>query len=110
MKLPNAAQAIIAEEKLTDYLLNVNRRRGRAKAKLLYSLGYDVQSWQRLESDLQEQHLTGDVVEQRELIWGTRYDIVAPLTGPSGDTVMFRSVWQIDLGSDTPRLITMYPE
>jgi uncharacterized protein DUF6883 len=49
-------------------------------------------------------------VEKRETLWGTRYDIVAPLTGPSGDTVMFRSVWQIDLGSDQPRLITMYPE
>jgi hypothetical protein len=24
--------------------------------------------------------------------------------------VMFHSVWQIDLGTDVPRLITMYPE
>jgi len=37
-------------------------------------------------------------------------DVVAPLTGPSGDTVLFHSVWQIDLGTNLPRLITMYPE
>jgi hypothetical protein len=26
------------------------------------------------------------------------------------DEPMFRSVWQIDLGTDRPHLITMYPE
>ena len=92
MKLPHADHAIIAE------------------AKLLYSLGYDVQQWQQLVKDLRQQHLTAEVIQQRNRIWGERYEIVAPLTGPSGDTVMFRSIWQIDLGTNRPRLITMYPE
>ena len=56
----------------------------------------------RLAEDVHQQHSTADVVEQRDTLWGMRYDIVAPLTGPSGDTVMFRSVCQIDLGSDQP--------
>jgi hypothetical protein len=110
MKLPNAENAVIAEDKLVAYLLNVNHRRGGGKAKLLNSLGYEAEQWKQLAEDLCQQHLMADVVEQRDTEWGWRYDIVAPLTGPSGDTVMFRSVWQIDLGSDCPRLITMYPE
>jgi len=110
MKLPNAVNAIIEDHKLIEYLLNPNHRRGGSKAKLLSSLGYSEQAWQRLDNDLRQQHLTADVVEARDTIWGRRYDIVAPLTGPTGDTVMFRSIWQIDLGSDLPRLITMYPE
>jgi hypothetical protein len=110
MRLPNAENAIVAEDKLAGYLLDLNHRRGGGKAKLLYSLGYEAQHWQRLAEDLRQQHLTAEVIEQRYTVWGQRYDIVAPLTGPSGDTVMFRSVWQIDLGSDRPRLITMYPE
>lgn len=110
MNLPNADYAIFEEGKLVEYLLNVNHRRGGSKGRLLHSLGYDVQSWQRLADDLRQQHLTADVIEQRDTFWGKRYDIVAPLTGPTGDTVMFRSIWQIDLGSDRPRLITMYPE
>ena len=40
MKLPNAANAIIEEVKLAQYLLNVNHRRGASKARLLNSLGY----------------------------------------------------------------------
>jgi hypothetical protein len=110
MILPNAANAIIAEEKLTYYLLDLTHRRGGSKAKLLYSLGYDAERWQQLANDVRQQHLTSDVIEERGSAWGTRYSIVAPLTGPSGDTVMFRSIWQIDLGSDRPRLITIYPE
>src|SRR5436309_12675473 len=110
MILPNAAHAIIAEDKLAGYLLDLGHRRGAGKAKLLYSIGYEASHWQVLANDLRRQHLTSDIVEQRNTIWGKRYDIVAPLIGPVGDTIMFRSVWQIDLGSDRPRLITMYPE
>jgi len=110
MNLPNAKNAIISEEKLAGYLLDVFHRRGGSKAKLLISLGYDPQHWQVLSDDLRRQHLTAEVIEQRETAWCTRFEIVAPLTGPTDDTVLFRTIWQIDLGTDRPRLITMYPE
>jgi hypothetical protein len=44
MKLPNAVNAIIEENKLVTYLLNLNHRRGGSKAKLLGSLGYSPQA------------------------------------------------------------------
>lgn len=110
MDLPNAKNAIIAEDKLAGYLLDLAHRRGGTKARLLESLGHKAQHWQWLADDLRQQHLTAEVIEQRDTIWGRRYDMVAPLTGPSGDTIMFRRVWQIDLGSDQLLLITMYPE
>lgn len=110
MKLPNADQAVVEESKVVEYLLNVNHRRGASKAKALLSLGYNPGSSHLFINDIKQQHLSGDVVEVRKSPWGERCDIVAPLTGPSGDTMMFRSIWQIDLGSDRPRLITMYPE
>lgn len=33
MKLPHADRAVIAEDKLRDYLLNVSHRRGGSKAR-----------------------------------------------------------------------------
>ena len=66
-------------------------------------------TWPRLEADIRAQHVPADVELTADSDYGTRYEIAAPLTGPSGRTVVFRSVWQIDLGSDRPRLITMYP-
>jgi hypothetical protein len=35
--------------------------------------------------------------------------VIAP-ENPGGRVVSFLSVWQIDAGTDCPRLITMYPE
>jgi hypothetical protein len=70
MRLPNADQAIIAEDKLAGYLLDLTQRRGGGKAKLLYSLGYNAQRWQQLSDDLRKQHLTSDVTEERDTAWG----------------------------------------
>ena len=110
MKIPNATSAVIAPAKIVRYLLDIDHPHGGTKARLLVSLGYSAANWQQLESDLRSMHLTEDVVVTSQTSWGVRYEIVAPLTGPTGDTVLFRSVWQIDLGTDAPRLITMYPE
>ena len=64
-----------------------------------------------METDIRAGHLTADVdLSAESSDYGTRFEIVAPLTGPLGRTVTFRSIWQIDVGTDYPRLITMYPE
>jgi hypothetical protein len=91
-------------------LLDVDHPDGGSKARLLASLGYSQANWQQLDADLRSMHLTEDFVATSQTIWGMRYEIVAPIMGPSGDAMLFRSVWQIDLGTDVPRLITMYPE
>lgn len=109
MRIPNADKAIIAPEKLRDYLLNPAHRRGATKAKLLLACGYKTAEWRMLESDLRAQHLTADVTVARENPYGKRFEISAPLATPSGRRILFQSVWQIDKGTDVPRLITLYP-
>lgn len=109
MRIPNANSAIIAVEKLRDYLLNPAHRRGAAKARLLLACGYRADAWDVLEADLRKQHLTSDITIVSENPYGQRFEIVAPLTTPSGRKIVFSSVWQIDTGTDVPRLITMYP-
>ena len=110
MKVPNADKAVIAVEKLRDYLLNVDHQRGGSKAMILVAMGYSPDEWQRLEADLRQQYLTADCEFDGQTVYGQSYVIVAPLTGPAGRVVTFRSVWQVDTGSDMPRLVTMYPE
>lgn len=110
MKVPNADHAVIASEKLRDYLLNPTHRRGAAKAKLLMAMGYRPDDSRRLDADLRAQHLPVDVKGTSTSPYGLRFEIVAPLAGPTGRVVPFRSIWQIDTGSDSPRLITIYPE
>jgi hypothetical protein len=110
MKVPNADQAVIAQDKLCNYLLNVSHRRGASKARLLMAMGYRIDNWQRLEADIRTQHLTQEVDSVVDTDYGPRYEIVASLLGPAGWSATFRSVWQIDTGTVMPRLITMHPE
>ena len=110
MMIPNAERAVITAEKLGLYLLNLAHRRGGSKARLLQSIGYTATDWQHLETQRRAQHLTADVELPTVTDYGDRYDIVALITGPTGRSILFRSIWQVDLGADYPRLITMFPE
>ena len=74
MQLPNRILAVIAQEKLTDYLLNTRHRRGGTKARLLEQCGYTVQNWRQLEADIRSCLETEvDIVRTTE--YGTRYEI-----------------------------------
>jgi hypothetical protein len=109
MKVPNADRAIIATDKLTDYLLNVSHKRGGSKAKLLLRVGYRSDDPDSLESDLRAQHLSLDVARTHGNAYGVVYEIDGPIKTPGNRSVRFCSVWQVDTGTDVPRFITMYP-
>jgi hypothetical protein len=109
MRIPNAHKAVIAPAKLRDYLLNPSHRRGAGKARVLIACGYRAEAWEILEADLRSVHLTAEVSSISENSFGARYTIRAALVTPNGRRNVFRSLWQIDNGTDVPRLITMYP-
>lgn len=109
MPIPNADRAIIAVEKLTAYLLNASHKRGSAKARLLIALGYKPTVPERLVADLRAQHLSLDAAQSAPNAYGVGYRIEGDVATPSGKSVRFCSIWQIDTGSETPRFITMYP-
>jgi hypothetical protein len=105
----NRALAVIAQEKLTDYLLNTRHKRGSTNARLLERFGYTVQNWGQLEADIRSSLKTEvDVVRTTE--FGTRYEICMTLQAPLGVPWTVRTIWQIDDGTDAPRLITLYPD
>lgn len=110
MKIPNGAQAVIRPEKLKDYLLNIDHKRGKSKAALLLYFGYTPENWQVLENDLRLYHLKADVTATQDTPYGRRYEIRTFLRTPSNRSLMVRTVWQIDKGTDFPRFITLHPD
>ncbi len=99
MKLPNADRAIISEGKVMIYLLEESHPDNRGKARLLRALGYSREEWRRLESDLRAQHLTQEADDLGvDSYGGHRWQIVAPLDGPSGSARM-KSIWLFEPGS-----------
>ena len=59
MLLPNADQAIIAPEKLRDYLLSVTHPVGKNKAVFFHALGYQAATWERLTRILENDEANG---------------------------------------------------
>jgi hypothetical protein len=110
MKIPNRDRAIIEPSKITEYLLNTDHKRGGAKAKLLIQFGYSIDNWQQLEADIRSFHLNEDVNLITETVYGTRYQISANLITPIGRPLTVKTVWQIDLNTNFPRLITLVPD
>lgn len=51
-----------------------------------------------------------DVDIVKETPYGTRYEVRAALVTPVGRQLFTRSIWQIDRGTDRPRLITLFPD
>ena len=109
MQLPNRTGALIAREKPVDYVLNTGHKRGGTKARLLAQFGYNVHNWGRLETDIRSQ-LETEVDLVRSTEYGMRYEIRMTLPTPSDTPLTVRTIWQIDQGTDIPRLITLYPD
>lgn len=109
MPIPHADQAIIDPAKLRDYLLSLGHPVGRYKAVVFHAMGYSQAEWQRLESDLRQQHLTIEPSRSSQHPFGQIYEIVGDLTGPSGKIVSILSVWIVLKEEHQPRLVTAYP-
>jgi hypothetical protein len=103
-------EAVIAAEKLRDYLLSPTHPDGGAKATYLGRLGYTQEDWARLDRDLRDQILSREVDPARPSAYGQKYEILGPLTGPSGATGWVRTIWIVRTGDTSPRLVTLIPE
>jgi hypothetical protein len=109
-QIPNADQAVIAPEKLRDYLLSPAHPVGRFKAAFFAQLGYAQADWQTLAADLRSQHLSLPPEAGEATPFGRKYLIRGALTGPAGRRATVVSVWIVRSGEDVPRLVTVYPE
>ena len=109
MKLPNAHQAKVERDKVVSYLLNPDHRFGASKARFFAAFGFRAESWTVLADAFREHAVRNDVSKVKETGFGPRYDVDGRLEAPNGASPRIRTVWQVDLGEDAPRLITAYP-
>lgn len=112
--LPNCERAFIEDGKLLDYALSPRSERGQHKARVFgAALGFNLSNWQELRQAVlsalpgQEAALTG------ENVFGRKYQVMLPITGPNGRTADVLTVWQFDRQADgtladAPRLVTIY--
>jgi len=91
-RLPNGELAIVPEQKITEYLLATEHRRGGSKARFLLRFGFRPEAWRVLEVALLHHAVDGTVVRQQQGIHGVTYAVEAPLRTPDGRDPAFRTV------------------
>jgi hypothetical protein len=108
--MPRAADALIEESKLTDYLLSATHTSGRHKARWFKAvLGIEAAEWRHLSAQLRQGLV--EATEFRRLRgtdYGLQYEVETAVAGTDGKRAMVTSVWQIADGQ-APRFITAHP-
>jgi hypothetical protein len=69
-----------------------------------------VERRQNYSFNLVTRLITGDVNLITETAYGNRYQISANLITPIDRPLLVKTVWQIDINTDLPRLITLVPD
>ena len=108
MKLPGGERAIVGDDKLSGYCLNVERPEGRHKARVFQSLlGLGPGQAPILKEALREAAASGPAERVGTTPYGDLY-IVDFVMLAEDKTVPVRSVWIIRSGEEVPRLVSCY--
>ena len=108
MPFPNAEDAIVPEEKVREYLLNMSHPVGRPKAIWFASLGYTQNNWRQLADDLLKVARTTDGFSTKLSPFGIKYEVSGEIGRPNHRPAIVVSVWIVE-NSAPPRLVTAYP-
>jgi hypothetical protein len=97
---------VIAEEKLTKYLLVPLPKDD--KSKFLAQAGYTLDNWQQLEQDLRDRVLSqpAELIETNR--YGKKYAILACLRGANGIELNILTIWMVT--NDTTKFVTLVPD
>ena len=109
MKLPYGENAVVAKEKVTDYLLSEEHEHGKNKAAFFLHFGFSIAKWKIMQDELLTHALKYDVSSVVDTARGKHYAVEGEINTPSGRIPRVRTVWALETGSEIPRLITAYP-
>ena len=94
---PNGERAVIEDSKLVRYALNPHSERGQHKARVFAeALGFNLSNWELLKQAIVEALPARPAILTSETVFGKKYEVIVPITGPNGRTVDVLTVWQFD--------------
>lgn len=113
MKLLYKNRAYIAPEKIKDYLLSPTHEKGRHKARVFQSIGFNFVSKDLFEKALLKIAHTNDINEVKHSekdgkYYGKKYIIRGTIAGPNGSMII-ETVWIILENKRKPSLVTVNP-
>jgi hypothetical protein len=109
--LPRADEAVVAEDKLRDYALNMEHDVGRHKARVFAAtLGIHADDWEWLREQILDGIQTTPVSDIRPCYNGLRCTVVLRVQGRNDDERPVVTGWRIPDDGGPPHLTTAYVE
>jgi hypothetical protein len=107
-QLPNVGNAILADAKIAQYLLNDAHPQNRGKAKFFMLFGFTLANWQELKKALLDHPHNNLVVGQTTFQYGEMYEVSCAIASPDSRNPCVRSFWAIEPPGADPKFITAY--
>ncbi|MEV6850003.1 DUF6883 domain-containing protein [Actinoplanes sp. NPDC051411] len=105
--LPEFTDVEIDSTKITGYAMNPDHPVGRNKYRVIHSAtGLDAGNAAGIEQQIREGARAGAPIKGTADQYGQRWAVDVPLAG-SGGSIKVRTAWILDVGSTTPRLVTI---
>ena len=111
--MPNHDKAVTPAIKFVGYSLNPDNLNARGKAEAYQrGLGYNKSNAEGLIRQISDAVTSGNVkpYDISTSPYGIKYKYRIPVTGPNGKTKNVIAVYQLDNGSEVPRMVTNYLE
>lgn len=102
------ADAIITQEKITDYLLKW--RPDNDKSQFLKQAGYTQANWRHLLEDIRNQILPLEAEFLQNTAYGGLWKIRGTIKGPNGVTIRVVTIWMHEKYRGMTKFITLFPD
>ncbi len=107
--LPKHDQAVIADSKLSGYALNMEHPVGKNKAIVFEKvLGYNINNKDILIERVRIGLAKYRAKARKPTQYGRPFEVVMLVEGVNGRFAPVKTAWQIDAGTDFPRLVSIY--
>jgi hypothetical protein len=108
-KLPGVSRALVEQQKIMEYLLNLAHEQGAGKARFFLARGFSLAEWPAFGEALIAQGANNQVTKMTQTEYGVRYHVDCHCPTPDGTNPCIRSVWEIAPDGRCPRLLTAHP-
>ena len=107
--LPGREHAVVADNKISGYALNMEHPVGKNKAIVFEKvLGYNISNKDILVDRVRSGLSKYRAIAKKATQYGEPFEVLMLVDGVNGKFAPVKTAWQIDAGTDFPRLVSLY--